>query len=198
MLRRLLMAGNADVAGAGYEFSVMMKNLAVTLSSGNKLASTTSSGGHFKAFGTNPRQAGKWQFEVLVAALGSDIGVGLTSTLVSYTDATYPCITNQTCCWSRGGYGTRLYNGNTYNTPTSSITAAGDIITVCIDFGAKTAIYKRNGIVIGGAAISISTITPATNVYVPYVALWAGGTSQPTTAVIQDVLTYPEAGYSAW
>lgn len=197
MLRRLLLA-DAAAAGAGFSFDPAAKNSVVTLSSGNKSASTTSSGGHFKAFGTGGKNSGKWQFEVLVYALGYDLGVGITSTANAYNEVTYPSVAGQSCCWSRSGYGTRLYNGGVYSIPTTTITAVGDIITVCVDFDAKTALYKRNGSAIGGAAISISTITPATNVYVPYVALWAGGASQPTTATIQDTLVYPEAGYTQW
>lgn len=188
-------------AAAVLSFDPTRKDSRVALSSGNARASTNIGSGHYKAFMNLPKTSGKWQFEVTVVSQSNDVGVGVTAQNNSATAATYPYTDSAGCgvFWSRqSGSLSRVYNGSSFSSPSPLVYATtGSVITVCVDFDAKTVLYKKNGVVIGSGAYPTGSLNAGANPCVPYVALW-GSSGTACVVDVNSTIQYPEPGYADW
>lgn len=192
-----LMLG-AAVGGSSLLFNPARKDGNITLSNGDTRASTSVSGGHYKVACLNPKSSGKWQFEFTVVQPGNDVAIGIVDPLDTFgTVVPNPSGSHGSgTYWSRAPSSCRFYNGGSYtNVSPASIFTAGDVGTGCIDFGTKTLMIKRNGVLADTKILTL--IDPSLYTYSPFVALW-GLSGNPSIIDINSVIQHPEAGYSDW
>lgn len=187
----------------GFSFDPAHKNANVTLSSGNKTASTTTGGGHYYAACDTPKTSGKWQLEFVVDAVTSgvgNIGIGIADDGFNSgtTQTTTPSVNTGGQYWTRlSGALARLYFNTTFNSlsTTGTLLQAGDVGGFTIDFSTEIVSCYRNGVFVASA--TSSNMTPGTFGYVPLIKIW-GGAGNPTTLSIPATVQYPVSGFSPW
>lgn len=201
---------NPFIFGSGpsqnFTFNPSFTSGSITLSSGNLVASTTttSSGQNFESRGTVAKNSGQWQFEFVVTAIGtastsSFLNIGLEDNTRSFPSSpTFPGFSNSGGLFSRAATPlVRFYtNSNTFTsiTPTTGkIWTTGDIGTVTIDFATKTIDVYRNGVFVYGQVVSAMS-SPTTS-YAPAIRM-GGVAGTPTVITIPTgALTYPVSGF---
>lgn len=183
----------------GITFDSARKHANVTLSNSDLTASTESTAGMYSAKATGPKSSGKWQFEITVNArpTAGHVAVGVMNQAETI-DIVSPAITNGINFYSNGTTTNRLYDGTTYTAlAAGNNITTGNVITVAIDFDAKTVSVYRNGSLMGSDAAIASLDLTGGKVYVPFVDLW-GGAGTPCTVTINTTIQYPVVGYTDW
>lgn len=208
MLRRMMLARTvAPPSGQSFIFNPSDKNANITLSGGDKIASTVVGGGHYFARADKGKSSGKWQFEFVVDAVTSGVGniaislceLGFPPNTVSPHQSPGSGVSGATL-WTRlSSPAARYYYDSSarYDTLSTSgtILATGDICTFTVDFSTKEIAFYRNGALVHTK--TVSQLSPGSYTYAPMVKLW-GGAGNPTTIRIPNSLTHPVAGFSPW
>lgn len=203
-----IVAGGANAVGPpldiqSFSFNPSDKNAAITLSGGNKVATSTSAASHLYAACDSAKNSGAWIFEFEITSIPAstgNIGVGLADVPAGgdTTNNSYPGVRTGFQWWVRkSGALSRFYhNASTYDSLSTSTQSfsAGDVITCTVDLASKECKVYRNGSLI--YTKTVSNINTGTYSYAPVVKLW--GTATPATVTIPASITYPVAGFSPW
>lgn len=204
MLRRAMMAGGSAPPPAGSTFDPSLKGASVVLSNAN-LDATKAAAGYQTVYGTQGRSSGRYAFEVLVTERPS-----ISTILIGIADKTNSAGVIVTYLGNNGGPEQTLgYNDNNGSTTQSrlfrrmtvgningnggiggsaSCYAAGDVITVDVDFAGNVCNMYENGVLRHGPiAITAATYFPAASLQ-----------SAAAVRLITTGLSHLPSGATAW
>jgi hypothetical protein len=200
MLRRVMMAGASGPPPTASTFDPSLKGASIVLSNSDRDA-TKAGAGYQTVYGTQGRSSGRYAFEMLVTARPS-----VSTILIGFADktntagvlATY--LGNNSGPVETVGYNdeasgnSRLFRrmtvGNTAGASGTYPYAAGDVITVDLNFSTNTFAFYKNGTLTSWTGIAF---TPG-KTYFPAVSLQSGA----AVRLITTGLSYLPSGASEW